>query len=97
MMRQAVDIPAEYIFDNREGGVALAQFFDGVYFGSVGIVGVVWAEDTIDLIKEIPPRYCSLCWYPLLKENEIVDVDIGITETLVSKQGWNQAEVCGEL
>ena len=62
MMRQAVDIPAEDFFDNREGGVAFAQFIDGIYLGSVGIMGVVQTEDAIHLMEKILPRCRALCW-----------------------------------
>ena len=45
-----------------DGMVAFSQFSDGIYLGSVGIKGVVWAKDAVDLMEEISPCCCAFCW-----------------------------------
>ena len=73
----AIDEPAQHLFDDGEGRVPLAEFFDGVDLAAGDIMAVVGAENTVDLVEQIATCRRALGLGALLEENEVIHVHIG--------------------
>ena len=97
MKGDAVDEPAENFFDDCKAGVTLAELLGGVHFAAGDVMLIVWAEDTVDLVKEVASCRQALLRVTLLEDDEVIHIHICVGEALLLPPGRECGEVFSEI